>query len=127
VTTYRFDALNRPNAVTLAGGGTATYNWRRNSLLRQVTYPNGVTTIHNYDAANRLTDLATSQPGGITTSAFEYEYDLNGNRTVQKDENGTLTAGAARTLEEITWEASPTSPTATAPSPPDTSTTPGAS
>jgi RHS repeat-associated protein len=101
VTTYRFDALNRPNAVTLASGGTATYNWRRNSLLRQVTYPNGVTTIHNYDAANRLTDLTTTQPGGITASAFEYEYDLNGNRTVQREENGTLTAGA---LEETTYQ-----------------------
>ncbi len=101
VTTYRFDALNRPNAVTLASGGTATYNWRRNSLLRQVTYPNGVTTIHNYDAANRLIDLTTTQPGGITASAFEYEYDLNGNRTVQREENGTLTSGA---LEETTYQ-----------------------
>ncbi len=90
-TTYTFDGLNRPTTVT-TDGGTTEYRYYRDSRLERVTYPNGTTADTTYDLAGR-TETITNRWNSALVSSYSYEYDRNGNRTVQVEENG----GAAET------------------------------
>jgi RHS repeat-associated protein len=68
------------------------YEYFRNSLLKQIMYPNGSTAQNEYDQANRLRLIQNRQNAALVSS-FEYQYDENGNRTQQVETNG----GAAET------------------------------
>jgi len=86
VTRYTFDALNRPTAVTNAAGVTE-YAYLRDGRLSEVRYPNGTTTTQTYDAAGRTETIANRQ-GTLLVSSYLYEYDGNGNRSRQVEDNG---------------------------------------
>ena len=99
LTRYDFDDLNRLQTVTVFGppGSSTTeittYDYYSDSRLRSVNYPGALETRHIYDAVGRLESLTNTHdeggPGGpVVVSSFGYEYDLNGNRTDQRETNG---------------------------------------
>ena len=86
VTRTSFDALNRTIAVTSAAGVTES-TYFRDSRLAEVHYPNGSTETTTYDDAGRVSTIENRQ-GTTLVSSFQYEYDGNGNRTRQVEDNG---------------------------------------
>ena len=87
-TLYAFDELNRLTAATLPnGGGVTNYEHFKNGLLRKISYPNGAIANHTYDLANRIQRIENKQFTAISSS-YEYNYDENGNRTQQTEQNG---------------------------------------
>jgi len=93
ITEYRFDALNRLETVTIAGGIT-TYRYFPDGLKKSVTNPNSTVSMFDYDAADRMTFIQHLGPAG-TISAYEYSYDANSNRERQVETN----AGRTETTE----------------------------
>ncbi len=82
-TRYSYDARNRMMTAVLDPGGLmATYRYEADSLLARVEYPNGVRSVRTYDAADRMKSVENRNEGSIL-SRFDYDYDLNGNRTNQ--------------------------------------------
>ncbi|MEZ5330528.1 MAG: RHS repeat-associated core domain-containing protein [Thermoanaerobaculia bacterium] len=92
VTHYAFDGLNRPTSVAISGAGVTEYGYFKDSRLKRVDFPNGTRADYTYDAVGRVASIANTF-GAATVSRYDYEYDANGNRTVQIEENG----GAAET------------------------------
>ena len=86
VTHTSFDALNRTIAVTSAAGVTES-TYFRDSRLAEVHYPNGSTETTTYDDAGRIATIENRQ-GTTLVSSFQYEYDGNGNRVRQVEDNG---------------------------------------
>ncbi len=91
ITGYTYDALNRVEQVTNAGGVT-NYSYDRSSLKTKVSYPNGTDALYDYDNAYR-TKTITNRHNATTVSSYSYTFDDNGNRKTQIEENG----GAAET------------------------------
>ncbi len=57
--------------------------------MESVTYSNGMSRSFGYDRANRV-KLVENQANGLS-ERFEYDYDLNGNRSVERRyREGTL-------------------------------------
>jgi RHS repeat-associated protein len=83
---YTYDPRNRLSSVSNRDGET-TYSWRRNDQLSRISYSHGGSSQYAYDGANRLTGL-THQAFGGDVARYIYEYDANGNRTRQVEENG---------------------------------------
>jgi RHS repeat-associated protein len=82
-TRYSYDARNRMQTAVLEPGGLmATYRYEADGLLARVEYPNGVQSVRTYDAADRMKTVENRNAASIF-SRFEYDYDLNGNRTNQ--------------------------------------------
>ncbi len=74
------------------GGGATSYEYDRSSLKTKVSYPNGTQAITSYDRAMRVSTIENKQNSAIV-SAYQYQYDANGNRIQQLEANG----GAAET------------------------------
>jgi RHS repeat-associated protein len=105
ITTYTWDAQNRPTSKT-AGGVTTSVTYDAASNVTSFTDPTGTVT-YKYDAANRLVSLA--EPGGScpATPAFPnstkctgFGYDNADRRTTTSYPNGvkntTVYDGAGR-------------------------------
>jgi RHS repeat-associated protein len=102
-TTYEYDARNRLMTVTAepvspSGNQVTHYEYYPDSLIKKITYPNGtVADYQEYDDANRLKTLVNSihvgGPGEQVVSSYEYEYDENGNRTVQIETQRDINGG----------------------------------
>ncbi len=86
-TAYTYDQLNRVEKVTNSSGIT-TYVYDNSSLLTTVEYPNGTRTEMVYDDALRTERITNTLGTSSVVSSFEYEYDDNGNRTRQIEQNG---------------------------------------
>ncbi|NVJ07912.1 RHS repeat protein [Myxococcus sp. AM001] len=89
-TTYMYDALGRITHATLPEG-VAEYHYWPDSLLKSVTWPNGISEGRCYDAAGRLSQIVVGR-GGVNdlcqsimamVSRHVYLYDGNGNRLMQ--------------------------------------------
>lgn len=89
-TTYMYDALGRLTHATLPEG-VVEYRYWPDSLLKGVTWPNGISEGRCYDAAGRLSQIVVGK-GGVNdlcqsivamVSRHAYSYDGNGNRLVQ--------------------------------------------
>ena len=104
---YTYDPRNRLHSVSNRDGET-TYSWRRNDQLSLIRYSHGGSSRYEYDGANRLTSL-THQAFGGDVARYTYEYDANGNRTRQVEENGqgeqvtTYTYDSADRLTGVTY------------------------
>ncbi|WP_239989146.1 RHS repeat-associated core domain-containing protein [Corallococcus macrosporus] len=89
-TTYMYDALGRLTQATLPEG-VVEYRYWPDSLLKGVTWPNGIFEGRCYDAAGRLSQIVVGRGGvndscqsiGGMVSRHAYVYDDNGNRLVQ--------------------------------------------
>ena len=77
--TYQYDEQNWLERATLANGVTVNYGWQPNGLVESVTYSNGMSRSFGYDRANRV-KLVENRANGLS-ERFEYDYDLNGNRS----------------------------------------------
>lgn len=95
-TYYHYDSRNRldivaPSADFLNNPSTtdfdAKYTYYNNSLLKQSTQRNGVTSNFGYDGL-RITSLTEKKSDGTTLNSFAYTYDNNGNEKT-KTENST--------------------------------------
>ncbi|NEW08355.1 hypothetical protein GK047_20360 [Paenibacillus sp. SYP-B3998] len=98
-TYYHYDSRNRldivaPSADFLKDTETtkttdydAKYTYTNNSLLKQITQRNGVTSEFGYDGL-RIGSLIEKKSDGTTLNTFAYTYDNNGNQKT-KTENGT--------------------------------------
>jgi RHS repeat-associated protein len=106
ITTYTWDAQNRPTSKT-AGGVTTSVTYDAASNVTSFTDPTGTVT-YAYDAANRLVSLA--EPGGSclgtpvfpnSTKCTGFGYDNADRRTTTTYPNGvkntTVYDGAGRT------------------------------
>jgi RHS repeat-associated protein len=104
---YTYDPRNRLRSVSNRDGET-TYSWRRNDQLSRISYSHGGSSRYEYDGTNRLTGL-THQAFGGEVARYIYEYDPNGNRTRQVEENGqgeqvtTYTYDSADRLTGVTY------------------------
>jgi YD repeat-containing protein len=109
VVDYAYDALNRVRKETQypQGGWPATPNGSTTSpvLVTQTTYdpnsnrltltdPLNQLTTFGYDALNRLTSIAYSNPapGTSATANVSYGFDADGNRTSMGDGTGTTSS-----------------------------------
>ncbi len=108
-TGYEYDAQDRLVTATTPEGVTAQ-RWWPDGLEQGRTLPNGVVEGRCYDAAGQLTQRVTAR-GAIgtdcTTSAavvsrFTYQYDGNGNRSVQVEQR-TMPGQALGAVEETRY------------------------
>ncbi len=79
---YTFDGVGRMNGLSNPFGETASWNYRDNGWLQNVTHSNGLTSVYSFNSLGQLTDLLHQGPGGTTLSDFgNMGYDGIGNRT----------------------------------------------
>ncbi len=91
-TTYSYDAFNRVQTAELPGlTQPVEYQWYPDGLMRQVSYPGGMTRAYEYDDGDRVSRiLNTVNP--TESEEYVYGYDANGNRSTEtRRQNGTLT------------------------------------
>ena len=93
-TEYSYDELNRIETLTFGDGQQVAYEYFPDGLKKTVTNPNGTTSTYDYDAADRMTEIAHTGPSGVV-SAYHYFYDPNSNRERQVETN----AGRTETTE----------------------------
>jgi RHS repeat-associated protein len=82
ITQYNYDALNRLTS-TAGPSGLLTQAYDRSGLLTSQSWGNGVAATRSYDAAGRPKRIAT-QLGSRVLNLTEYDYDNNGNRTLER-------------------------------------------
>ncbi|MCP1307952.1 RHS repeat domain-containing protein [Paenibacillus tyrfis] len=86
VIAYGYDNRNRLKGVGPAmADWDASYDYKKNSLLSNVTQRNGIAWSYTFDGAN-LMNLSQTRYGAPVNS-YGYTYDNNGNQT-SKNENG---------------------------------------
>lgn len=67
---------------TAVDGGTTSFDYYPDGKQKKISYPNGASVNYLYHPTDRVKEL-TNKAGNTTISAFEYEYDHNGNRLKQ--------------------------------------------
>lgn len=92
---YGYDGLSRP--ITISNWATATqtlgYNYNGNRLY-QMVYPNGLSSIYNYDGANRVTAINYNSSISGSVGQVNYTYDKLGNRVSDSETlSGTVHNG----------------------------------
>lgn len=103
LTTYTFDERHRLRHVVsdaAAAALTTIYSWLPDDLLERIDYPGGARSVRAYDAADRLTGLTNTAPGGSILSAFAYRYDAHGNRVEETQLHPALSPAARQTRYE---------------------------
>jgi RHS repeat-associated protein len=85
---YAYDTLNRLSTVTdnRLASGTTSYAYDNAGNLQSYLYPNGVQSLHSYDALNRLMNLTLST--GSTIASYGYTLGASGNRTAVAELGG---------------------------------------
>ncbi|HKU76413.1 MAG TPA: Ig-like domain-containing protein [Pyrinomonadaceae bacterium] len=88
---YSYDALNRLQTATLSNqSATINYQWQADGLLKQVSYPSGMSRDYTYDGADRLTKV-TNHINTTESEEFAYTYDANTNRATEtRNVNGRI-------------------------------------
>ncbi len=123
-TTTLYDALNRPTTMTDSGGGTVTFSYSANDVLKTLSAPSGENTKvrqFEYDGLGRLTSVCevTSAIGSAScgqntalltprTTAYvtQYTYDLLDNIT-GVTQSGQMRSFSYDSLGRITSESNP--------------------
>lgn len=90
-TDIQFDALSRPTSITVDYPGTlgaknVAYTYDGVGNVKSMTYPDGIVTMYNHDASNRLTGV-TSFDGTAT-----FTYDAGGRKIGMVNTIGAVTA-----------------------------------
>jgi len=97
VTTFTYDARQRPKTRTVAGE-TTSFDYWPTGLLKKVTQPHGSYLSYSYDAAHRLTGIADSEGNRIA-----YTLDNLGNRTKEEtfDPSNALASTRSRVFNTL--------------------------
>ncbi len=82
-TTWAYNALNQPTAITDPFGKTVSYNYDSVGNKTSIVYPDSQAVSYAYDPANRLTTVGGSSP------TVNYQYD-EANRLVQVSRPGNI-------------------------------------
>ncbi len=88
-TTYAYDSRNRLTTPT-ANGLVTTYTYHLDGKKDTITYPNNTNVKYTYYPTNRV-ETVTHKAGGSVISSYAYQYDKNGNRTLQTELQNGLT------------------------------------
>ncbi|MFC9598740.1 DNRLRE domain-containing protein [Peribacillus butanolivorans] len=72
-----------------SGSTSASFTFTENDQLAGLKNKNGTFTLYNYDGANQLTRLLTTNASGTILESFDYTYDAKGNRISEKTKDGT--------------------------------------
>jgi len=108
-TYYHYDSRSRldmvaPSADFLNNSSTtdydAKYTYYDNSLLKQITQRNGVTSEFGYDGL-RIGSLTENKSDGTPLNSFAYTYDNNGNQ-LTKTENSATNSFSYDQLSRVT-------------------------
>lgn len=75
---YEFDANGLPSALTDWRGERVEIVYDADGRIQSAERPNDISSVHDYDAAGRLTAVTHSGPAGLIES-FTYTLDPNGN------------------------------------------------
>ena len=117
---YVYDVQGRLSVMTNGTGQLiVNYEYDDASRLHRKTLGNGVYTTYDYNAAGQVTNLVNSKADSTVLSAFAYEYDTSGRRTVMhvnqprpSQPGGTWTEtygyDPLGQLTSVTYSASPT-------------------
>ncbi|RPJ61420.1 MAG: hypothetical protein EHM23_07000 [Acidobacteria bacterium] len=91
-TTYSYDAFGRVQTAELPGlAQPVEYQWHPDGLMRQVSYPGGMTRAYEYDDADRVSRILNTV-NATESEEYVYGYDANGNRSTEtRRQNGALT------------------------------------
>jgi YD repeat-containing protein len=109
-TSYGYDAQDRLTVVTTPRGPIA-YGYWPDGLRKRTTFPNGLEESRCYDAAGQVTAIVT-RAGAVSdacpdtaqdVSRFRYGYDLNGNRTFQREWRTDPATQVLGLVEETTY------------------------
>jgi RHS repeat-associated protein len=92
----------------LADGTFTEYDYDDAGNIKEITDPNGHTTLYSYDPLNRLSTVI--QPGNVTTS---YDYDRHGNLNSVTDAEAHKTTYTYDDMGRIVSSASPDTGTTT--------------
>ncbi|WP_432822320.1 RHS repeat-associated core domain-containing protein [Trichloromonas sp.] len=89
-TTYTYDHRNRLETA-IVGTDTTIYTYTPDSLTDTVSYPNGTSAKYTYWPSNRVETITHRDNAAAVISSYNYQYDANGNRTQQIEEQGGVT------------------------------------
>ena len=99
LTSYTYDGQGREwTVVTSAGETRKTYY--PDSLVKDISFPNGTKRAHGYDKADRLLSIVTTKDAAALASTA-YTYDANGNRITQVQTNGGSEEATSYTYDDV--------------------------
>ena len=81
---YEYDWRGKLSGVKDGNGNTlAQYTHTSGGKLKEIRHGNGMHTLYEYDTDGNIIRLRLERPDGTALSDWQYEYDLNGNRTMK--------------------------------------------
>jgi RHS repeat-associated protein len=86
ITTYHYDGINRITSV-VTDSGVTSYSYFRDGRIKRIGYPNAIEATYSYDPSGRVASIINEQNNALV-SEYHYQYDINGNRTEQRETNG---------------------------------------
>ncbi len=99
ITLYNYNELNQFTSITNPAGHTIIFDEYDAVGRRKImSFPNGVVTTYDYDAAGRLVSLVHQKDSTVIAS-FTYQYDKVGNRVSMTDIYGIHTYGFDKTYQ----------------------------
>ncbi|RME82707.1 MAG: RHS repeat protein [Planctomycetota bacterium] len=88
---YEYDSSGRIKAVIGPRKERVEYLYNPEGQLVGMSYPNGVTTIYDYDILGRLTKILTTAKDGTIILKRQYKYNKQGVRSEEVNEKGHRT------------------------------------
>lgn len=89
-----------------SGNTDVNFMFNENDQLAGLKNKNGTFSLYNYDGAEQLTRLLTTNSSGTTIESFDYTYDAKGNRITEKTSTGTAQFSYDKS-EQLTKEVRP--------------------
>jgi RHS repeat-associated protein len=85
---YTYDANNQFTGVALPGAGFITVNAQRWNRPEYITLPGGGSQRYDYDPLMRIRSIAVEDPGRKALMDYHYTYDRMDNITIKDTEHG---------------------------------------
>ncbi|MCQ4167722.1 DUF6531 domain-containing protein, partial [Tahibacter harae] len=101
-TVWSYDDLNHNTAISLPGLGITRQTHTAAGRLESITRPDGAESIYTYNDTGRLETLL-HRKAGQPIASYTYRYDPNGNRLIQEESNGPVSANTTQ-LTRYTYD-----------------------